>query len=131
MHVLFRDFSFSGDRDEVYHQLMGKEKVVQSLKEKVRLDLDLNCLLILIRSVHHIISSHLITTSHSQPHDSKGAKERNDIRELLLENFESIQVWLFKQPGTADQLLEYPELPEELIDPDFSKVCTRELIGDG
>ena len=35
LHVLFRDFSFSGDREEVYQQLMGKEKIVQSLKDKV------------------------------------------------------------------------------------------------
>jgi len=46
--------------------------------------------------------------------------ERNDIRNLLNKNFESINVHLFKQPAEPDQLKNYAELPEDLIDVEFS-----------
>lgn len=46
--------------------------------------------------------------------------ERNEIRSLLKKNFESINVNLFKQPANPDQLKEHAELPEELIDVEFS-----------
>mmetsp|Transcript_46774 Transcript_46774/g.92036 ORF Transcript_46774/g.92036 Transcript_46774/m.92036 type:complete len:605 (+) Transcript_46774:76-1890(+) len=90
LHVLFRDFSFEGGEDSVYEQLMGKEKIVKKAKQ---------------------------IASANDP--AKAAKERNDIRQLLLDNFETITVHLFKQPATADELKEHKELPEELIDQEF------------
>jgi len=103
LHVLFRDFSFNSDKESVYNQLMQKEKVVKrvlSAKDKAKpggLD------------------------------PSQAAKERNDIRDLLLRNFESIHIWLLKQPATADHLLAHNELPPDVIDPEFT-ATVREIF---
>lgn len=50
----------------------------------------------------------------------KAIQERNDIRNLLHANFQSINVWLLKQPASADDLKAYRELPESLVDPEFT-----------
>lgn len=94
LHVLFRDFSFEGTREEVLQQLLGKE------------------------STKHLPKS---GPGGSSNDPLKAARERNDIRELLVNNFQSVNVWLFKQPATADQLRETKELPENLIDPEFAQ----------
>jgi len=96
LHVLFRDFSFNADRDQVYAQLMAKEKVTPQLTK-------------------------------SGDNSSKAAKERNDIRDLLLQNFSSISVWLLKQPATADDLKTHAELPASLVDPEFV-VTIKQLL---
>lgn len=98
LHVLFRDFSFDGAVEEVYDQLLKKEKIP---KKKVG------------------------KTGATDP--AKAAKERNDIRDLLGNNFESINVWLFKQPASADELREHKELPVELIDPEFTATIRKLL----
>jgi hypothetical protein len=51
---------------------------------------------------------------------AKASKERNDIRDLLKANFESISVWLFKQPASADDLKHHKELPANMVDPEFT-----------
>jgi hypothetical protein len=89
LHVLFRDFSFEGTKEDVKEQLMGMEKVVKKVAQSGGND------------------------------PAKASKERNDIRGLLNDNFMSINVWLFKQPASADKLRETKELPESLIDPEF------------
>jgi hypothetical protein len=99
LHVLFRDFSFEGTKEDVLEQLIGKES-----------------------------TKHLTKSGPGGSNDPlKAAKERNDIRELLNENFQSVNVWLFKQPANADQLREHKELPENLIDPEFG-VTVKELL---
>jgi len=100
LHVLFRDFSFEGSATDVYEQLLGKEKIVKDLRSGGK-------------------------NAGADP--AKAAKERNDIREMLLDNFESINVWLFKQPANADDLRNYKELPPHLIDPDFSATVKQLL----
>jgi len=97
LHVMFRDFSFEGSEEDVYDQLMGKEKLgTKSLKP-----------------------------TSNDPY--KAAQERNDIRDLLIANFESINVWLFKQPSSPSNLRAHEELPEELVDPSFIQTCKRLL----
>lgn len=92
LHVIFRDFSFEGDREIVYEQLMGKEQVTKTK-----------------------------TMKGGGTDPTKAAKERNNIRKLLKENFESVNVWLFKQPATSDELRQHAELPEEVIDNEFKE----------
>lgn len=99
LHVLFRDFSFDGDPATVYEQLLGKEKIVKKAK----------------------------TVNSSANDPSKAAKERNDIRQLLIDNFQSITIHLFKQPANADELKDHKELPEELIDPEFVETVSQLL----
>jgi len=94
LHVLFRDFSFEGTIEDVYEQLLGKEKVVKDLRSA--------------------------GGKNNGADPAKAAKERNDIREMLLDNFESINVWLVKQPASADDLRNYKEVPPHLIDHDFT-----------
>lgn len=102
LHVVFRDFSFEGDSDDVYEQLMGKEKIVKKAKA--------------------------VGAKANDPNDpARAAKERNDIRQMLLDNFASISVWLLKQPATADDLRDNKELPSHLIDPEFS-ATVREMM---
>jgi len=99
LHVVFRDFSFEGNRESVYTQLMGMEKVPKSLK-----------------------------TAPGQLDATKAAKERNDIRQMLLDNFQSVNVWLFKQPASADDLRNHKDLPASLVDPDFVKDVNSLLL---
>jgi hypothetical protein len=96
LHVLFRDFAFTGDEAAIYQQLLGKEKVTKVLKAE-------------------------------EQREAKAAQERNDIRQLLLDNFESISIHLFKQPASPDDLREYKEVPDHLIDPAFS-ATVKELL---
>lgn len=91
LHVLFRDFSFEGDEKKIYDQLFKQEKVPKKQQGQ--------------------------TTSGLDP--VKAAKERNSVRKLLLENFESVNVWLFRQPANADVLLEADELTADKIDSQF------------
>eukprot|EP00457_Paulinella_chromatophora_P001921 gb/GEZN01001923.1/.p1 GENE.gb/GEZN01001923.1/~~gb/GEZN01001923.1/.p1 ORF type:complete len:672 (+),score=109.52 gb/GEZN01001923.1/:59-2074(+) len=97
LHVLFRDFSFSGDSESVYNQLMNPEKVIKTLKPKSGMD------------------------------PSAAAKERNDIRDLLLRNFLTINVWLFRQPGNPDDLKANHELPADKIDAEFQDTVKQLL----
>ena len=104
LHVLFRDFSFEGTVDSVYSQLMGMEVEPSAPAGKAggnKLDRD--------RQLEAI----------------KVIQERNRIRDLLLDNFESIHVWLFKQPASADDLKSHRELPEDVVDPEFVQEVNR------
>lgn len=90
LHILFRDFSFKGTRESVLAQIMTPEKVKKTLGEK-------------------------------GAHDAaRGSEERNMVRKRLKRDFMSINVWLFQQPATPDQLKAHHELPEDLIDVDFA-----------
>lgn len=100
LHVLFRDFNFDGDEDSVYEMLMGKEKIPKKKGKKKK------------------IGQHDI---------GRAIKERNDIRQLLLNNFESINVWLFNQPAEPNELQMYQELPEENVDEEFQKTAKNLL----
>lgn len=91
LHVLFRDFSFEGDEKTIYDQLFKQEKVPKKQQGK--------------------------STSGLDP--VKAAKERNSVRKLLLENFESVNVWLFRQPANADILMEVNELTADKVDSQF------------
>jgi hypothetical protein len=66
LHIVFRDFSFAGSREEVYQQLMGFENVGPTRATP---------------KVQNLFSGSA----------SSGPKERNEIRQLLLDNFASIQ----------------------------------------
>jgi len=100
LHILFRDFAFTGTQDSVLKQIMTMEKVKKALRK-----------------------------DDDNSYDSaKTAQERNDIRQLLIDNFESINVWLFKQPAKHDDLRAHAELPDDMIDVDFMNNVT-ELFG--
>ncbi len=103
LHVLFRDFSFEGEIEDVMEQLMAPEKVPKRAPLNKRASLK------------------------SAVDPAKAVKERNDIRQLLKENFASINVWLFKQPAEADVLMANSEVPEETIDPEFT-ATVKQLI---
>lgn len=91
LHVVFRDFSFRGTSESVRNQLLNEENVPKKgLKDDPGLTNQIQAI-----------------------------NERNDIRGLLKDNFESISVNLFKQPADPDQLKEHAELPQELIDVEF------------
>jgi len=116
LHVLFRDFSFAGDVHSVYQQLMGMEPLAQvkpakgpksSLKDGAG------------------ASSFSKADRDRELDANKAIQERNDIRALLLDNFQSIHIWLLKQPASADVLKAHKELPEELVDPEFTREINR------
>jgi hypothetical protein len=104
LHVMFRDFSFAATREEVYDQLLGKEKVKKSKMLK---------------------ATGAKGGGEGGVMDGRAAaKERNDIRQMLLKNFSSIDVWLFKQPASAADLKAHKELPLNLVSPAFmEQVC--------
>lgn len=89
LHIVLRDFFYSETEEQVYAQIMDKEQVRRRLKPGIGVD------------------------------PAVAAKERNDVRDLLLESFETIQVWLLKQPALPDQLRTHQELPEDRVDPEF------------
>lgn len=97
LHILFRDFSFTGTQESVLNQIMTEEKVKKTLRKE---------------------------DDHSYD-GAKNAQERNNIRQLLIDNFASINVWLFKQPAKHDDLKVHAELPDHLIDVDFMNNVTE------
>jgi hypothetical protein len=59
---------------------------------------------------------------------NRAIQERNDIRALLLENFESVEIHLLKQPAGADALRQYAELPEHEVDAEFVAGIEKLLV---
>jgi hypothetical protein len=110
LHVLFRDFSFDGDRRSVYSQLFDMEIVPKSTQKKAA------------KSFNSSSSASNNTNNADKEREEsliRTIQERNDIRTLLIENFTSISVHLFKQPSSADNLKAYKELPQSLVDEEF------------
>lgn len=109
LHVVFRDFSFEGDSASVHQQLLGLENVQPTKSTKATKSLNSG-----------------VKSDRDRENDAiKAVQERNDIRNLLHENFESIHIWLLKQPASADQLKSHRELPEEMVDPEFTREVQR------
>jgi hypothetical protein len=77
---------------------MGKEKLAGKSVKKVRMPRrQRRADTVLIAFVRAVQDGPTATDPH------KAAKERNDIREMLLNNFSSISVWLFKQARARTQ----------------------------
>ena len=109
LHVIFRDFSFEGNEQDVYQQLLGLEPVQPTKTSKTT------------KSFNPSMKS-----DRDRENDAlKAVQERNDIRNLLHENFQSIHIWLLKQPASGDVLKQYRELPEEHVDPAFTSEVHR------
>jgi len=111
LHVIFRDFSFSGDEKSVYSQLMGLEHVpAPRTRNKSTPTKTLG---------GGAPGSASKNDADREFEAIRAIQERNDIRSLLMQHFSSIHVWLLKQPADADTLKAHAELPESCVDEEF------------
>lgn len=99
LHIIFRDFSFEGDETSVLNQLL-KEELVPIQKKS--------------------LGGRGVTYD-----PSESIRDRNEIRRLIKENFESVSAWIFPQPASPDTLKEYHELPQDKISKPFLAVTQR------